>query len=226
MIPLGLYGAARPVASIEWSPLDLPGLWGWWDASDEATITESGGTVSAIADKSGNARHLIATGSPTITTINGVPAVAVTATSDYLVTSELGGASGVQPVVSAGVVQKYTALSNFNHLVTPFQWRVLYHNTTVWTSYGGAGGAIASTVARDTNPHYATAVRNGSSSRFRIDGAGEWTGTLEANSNNHPVRVGGSGVTGIFGELAVCIGALSTSDLESFETYVAAKWGL
>ena len=48
----------------DWSPLDLPNLEGWWDASDAATITDTTGDVSQLDDKSGNGRHLAqATGS-------------------------------------------------------------------------------------------------------------------------------------------------------------------
>jgi len=40
------------------SPLDIPNLAGWWDASDTSTITESGGSVSQWDDKSGNGLHV------------------------------------------------------------------------------------------------------------------------------------------------------------------------
>jgi len=43
-----------------WTP-DLLGvaLEGWYDSSDSSTITESGGSVSQLDDKSGNAEHLV-----------------------------------------------------------------------------------------------------------------------------------------------------------------------
>lgn len=51
-----LLAAKRPASS--WTPASLSGLYVWWDASDTATITSSGGAVSQFDDKSGNARHL------------------------------------------------------------------------------------------------------------------------------------------------------------------------
>lgn len=39
--------------------LTLPGLLGWYDASDTLSITESGGAVSQWNDKSGNLRHAV-----------------------------------------------------------------------------------------------------------------------------------------------------------------------
>lgn len=48
-----------PVTAAVWSPLSLPNLVAWWDASDTATITASGGDVSQWDDKSGNGHHLV-----------------------------------------------------------------------------------------------------------------------------------------------------------------------
>jgi len=51
------------------TPLDIPGLAGWWDASDAATITASAGAVSQWNDKSGNGYHVTqATGTKKPTT--------------------------------------------------------------------------------------------------------------------------------------------------------------
>jgi hypothetical protein len=41
------------------SPDDISNLWGWWDAADTATITDTAGVVTQIDDKSGNARHFV-----------------------------------------------------------------------------------------------------------------------------------------------------------------------
>lgn len=43
-------------------PLNLPGLQAWYDATDSATITQSGGLVSQLIDKSTNARHVTSSG--------------------------------------------------------------------------------------------------------------------------------------------------------------------
>ena len=50
----------------------------WWDAYDEATITDSGGNVTSISDKSGNGNTLnTGAGTPTTGThtINGKNAI-------------------------------------------------------------------------------------------------------------------------------------------------------
>lgn len=57
MIPVGVLGASRERAT---SGGDLPvsGALGWWDFSDAATLTKSGSEITAVSDKSGNARTL------------------------------------------------------------------------------------------------------------------------------------------------------------------------
>jgi hypothetical protein len=86
---------------LEISPAsELPvtsGLWGWWDASDAATITDAGsGKVSQWDDKSGNGRHVTQASPgnrPTtgIRTINGLNAIDfVRANNQALTRSGLG----------------------------------------------------------------------------------------------------------------------------------------
>lgn len=79
------------------TPLDLPNLNAWWDASDTSTITESGGDVSQWDDKSGNGYHLVqgvaasqpATGA---NTINGLNVLTFDGSDDFLQigTTDLG----------------------------------------------------------------------------------------------------------------------------------------
>jgi hypothetical protein len=52
----------RYIPGTQFQPDDISGLAAWYDPSDAATVTESGGLVSALNDKSGNARHLSASG--------------------------------------------------------------------------------------------------------------------------------------------------------------------
>lgn len=81
-----------------WQPTDLANLVAWYDPSDVATITESGGFVSQLDDKSGNGNHVVQptgasqpiTGTQTINGLNVLEYV-----SDFLANSAIDiGTSG------------------------------------------------------------------------------------------------------------------------------------
>jgi len=77
-----------PVA--EFSPLDIPNLLAWYDATDPASITETSGDVSNWADKSGNGLDVAETINPPKTgtaTINGLNAIEFNGGGDTLTRS-------------------------------------------------------------------------------------------------------------------------------------------
>lgn len=87
----GLPGAAvSGVSGTAFTPMQLGGLVGWWDASDTSTITSSAGAVSQWDDKSGRGNHLVqataanqpATGSATQ---NGLNIIRFDGTNDRLI---------------------------------------------------------------------------------------------------------------------------------------------
>src|SRR5207253_147257 len=74
---------------VAFTPTDIAGCQAWYDPSDLASITSSGGAVSQLNDKSGNARHLTqATGSlQPITgtrTQNGLNVIDFDGVDDYM----------------------------------------------------------------------------------------------------------------------------------------------
>ena len=124
-------------------------------------------------------------------------------------------------------MQQYAALSSFSRIQTLLGAILMYPNSSpTWRSYGGAGGVITSSLSADLAPHHTVTVRDGATSRFRVDGV-EWTGSMSAPSSATPARFQSTGTSsGAIGESVVCIGALDTPDIESLEAYLAAKWGL
>lgn len=108
------FGAAAPAP---FSPLDLPNLNAWWDASDVSTITESGGDVSQWDDKSGNGYHLTqgtaasqpATGA---NTLNGLNVLTFDGSNDSLDIASTGlgrNVSGLTVYVVARLVNVTTS---------------------------------------------------------------------------------------------------------------------
>jgi len=68
-----------------WTPEDLDGLSGWWDASDNDTLQLSGSSITNWLDKSGNSYHLSQTTTaqaPTKVTDGSLQHARFTATSD------------------------------------------------------------------------------------------------------------------------------------------------
>lgn len=87
----GEIGGSGTGLSLAWSPLALPNLVAWYDASNAASIASSGGAVSQLNDLSGHGFHLTVTvgsGAPTTGThtLNGRNTITFTAAS----TTELG----------------------------------------------------------------------------------------------------------------------------------------
>lgn len=79
-------------------PSSLSGLIGWYDAADAATITESGGLVSGLADKSGAGNNLVGSGNNKPhtgnATLNGLNVINFTDGSFAKLLSLSGTASG------------------------------------------------------------------------------------------------------------------------------------
>ena len=115
MLGVGL-GLTQPRGrAAGFSPVDLPNLVGWWDGSDTSTITESGGAVSQVDDKSGNGLHLlqaVAADQPTtgVATVNGLNTI-YHAGDEFLQT-----AVSYNTVVGSG----FTMVSMFEHLSNNF----------------------------------------------------------------------------------------------------------
>ena len=75
-----------------WTPADIDTAL-WLDAADASTITESGGAITAWADKSGNGHNAAADGNPTYSATGmstSKPAVQLDGTGDALVSSITG----------------------------------------------------------------------------------------------------------------------------------------
>lgn len=84
-----VFGKVFGPADGVFSPLDIPNLLAWYDATDASTITETGGLVDAWSDKSGNGNTLtqaVAGNRPGTgtQTINGLNAIEFPGTDEFL----------------------------------------------------------------------------------------------------------------------------------------------
>lgn len=219
------------------APSDLSSLRMWIDASDTSTITASGSPlkVSQVDDKSGNGNHVAqATASlqPTsgASTQNGLNVL--DANNDRLANSYQ---------MTAG----HTVLSVYKHTNEPSTVLQTFFGATVTGQGIGMGW---NTTSKTYNSFiWASTESNRSIAHdagFIIQGmtvTASWAHTVRVNGENGSTTStsspsiasgfiaivdGGLGLVGSLAETVVFNAALSSSDLEKVEGYLAHKWGL
>lgn len=211
-------------------PTDIAGLVAWYDASDAATITSSGGAVSQLSDKSGIGNHLTqGTGAKQPTTgtrtqngrnvidFDGGDAIAVT-TASYTQPNTIYVVLKMD-VASTGQVFDGGTQRNAIYIdkSAPHQWSIYAQNT------------VASGTNADTNPHIASALFNGASSTLRLDGV-----QIIAPTNAGPFPLQDFAIMSLFNvgdgdgwiaEALVYNGDVSASHA-TIESYLNAKWAV
>jgi hypothetical protein len=229
---------ASQVASwVSFNPRSLsPAI--WLDASDTATITESGGAVSQWDDKSGNGYHLTqatgtsqpSTGTRTLNNLNVVEFV----TADWMKTSSEVAVS--QPFFVFAVVQFDTSGRSFPYLLSG------QNDTTVIITLLNADdlrmGASPTYPTISTNvgldaPHLVGGLWHGASSVFRLDGStsNQSTGTgalnlLAIGASGPSPATSGAWLDGFIAEIIVVGRALTAFEIATTQTYLAKKWGI
>lgn len=218
------YAVAGPVA----------GYYGWYDASDAATLTGSP-NLTGWADKGSGAKNLTnSSSSPSngTRTVNGLNVIDFVSGTNRIMASANYSLS--QPVTYFVVVvcDLATGTGTLNASVirdpTGSQPSVLVYssgaaNTRAWTYYAGS---IRQGSAMDNNPHVVTAIFNGASSGLWVDGSSVSTAGPGAGTVTNGIQLGSSSsFDGAIGEVLLYSSALGTSDREAVESYLRTKWG-
>jgi hypothetical protein len=229
---LGLLGG-----SASFSPLSIPGLALWLDASDASTLfQDDAGTTPAAADtdpvgywgdKSGNARHAIqatAGSKPTLQTgeLNGKNVIRWD-TGDLLV-STFGGTLA-QPntvwIIAKGAGTYYCdGIDGANR-------HAIFYDSALLSMFAGAQIDAAGITPTDWS--VLTARFNTAASNFRHNGVSKVTGDPGANALTG-LTVGnrnGGGANALNGDIAeiiVAAGAASAATVSAVESYLNTKW--
>jgi len=226
-----------------WTPDELGAdLALWLDAEDTDTITLNGSNVAQWDDKSGNGNHAtqaIAASQPAYgsATINGVSAIDFV--QDALDIPVLGGESDwalfqiAEPTV--------TTPSNFASIIASsvqvagsFQIGVFDTNLTV-VSNSDANVAVNPTIvfgAYETVPLIFSLTANGSGTNGFLNGAlADSTAVTLRKAPLTAFRIGTNRANSVRldhknGELVFVLGAISDTDRQRMEGYLAWKWGL
>lgn len=246
-LTIGHPGKLLPSFSTVFTPKSLTGLQLWLDAVDLTSLSYSGSNVTAWADKSGNGNNATATGSPTLVqnSINGVQSIATDNGNYFNGSISITGTSFTcfavattsSPMPLTGSDQRLVSLANGTN-----------------TDYGETGGAIAlfnqsgtNTIAtyrvyttRASNPiiqntpFLAVGQNDGTNAYLWFNGS---AGTLPSSESSGTFEITKYGIgnqanptyenwIGNIGEIIIFNTALTTSQRQQVEGYLAWKWGL
>jgi hypothetical protein len=235
------------------SPQSIPGLALWLDGADTTSITGTS-TVTAWRDKSGNGNNATATGSPALTpnAINGVQAISTAVGTYFRGSVPISGSTLTCFAVATTNVtlpnlrnprrdQRLVSLANgtnpdyaSNGLIALFN----QDNTSTIAAfdYPNFLGRPSNPIVKDI-PFLAVTHFNGTTASLWFNGSagtvptsaystsfsitkygiGEQAGVVSPNNENW---------SGFFGEIILFNTALTTSERQQVEGYLAAKWGL
>ena len=237
--------STHPFSSIRphlrtFQPIDVPGCALWLDAADQSSMTLSGSSVTQWNDKSGNGYNALpnAGGSAiTMGTLNSVPAITFPAasTAAFLPSSSLTVGSGGYSVF---FVANQTSFASGGTRI-----------------YSANSGGIQSAIDNTPSPRILTVVIDGSvmSSTFTMisnvpfmysytissSTSGLWKNGISAGTaggsttsisnfyiGNFAFPSSSLAFTGQMGEFLIFNTALTTSQRQQVEGYLAHKWGL
>jgi hypothetical protein len=230
-----------PPTSSSFLPTSITGCELWLDGSDRSTMTFSGSNITQWNDKSGNARNTTSvTGTPTLTPLNNVQAIAFNGSSDFT-----GSIPGSGTALTVCIVGSRTAGSATNGGVVCFgrtgqpDWndvgslaitngdsalRVMFSTRTANSQFAYIGSQTFMYILIFDGTNVNTFLNGGA-----ISSAIANTGTFAFTEYKIANRAGNTGNfrhTGTIGEVVVFNSALTTTQRQQMEGYLANKWGL
>ena len=215
---------------IAWTPDDMTSLLAWYDSSDASTITESGGDVSQLDDKSGSGHHYVqATGSSQpktgTTTINSLNTIYFNGTGDWMM------ASGLSIPLFAGDELLWSFIFDPDDVSGDYRYNLI----------GGVPGldgmnrGIAPTSAepwkmlatKTAVPQLMTLHLTGTTSEVWVDGvsidsnaySAEVADTITSFLLSHPTN-------NMLGKIGEHLYYSDASERADVETYLLDKWGI
>lgn len=246
------------------SPLTLPGLKAWYDASDTATISVSSTKVTQWNDKSANGFNLTQ-GNDTYRPVSGtrtlngknvidydsnIKTLVASTNSDWKFLNDASGSTafvvykldatptadpyaflytrGGSLNAGAGYAFQAQTTSKMQHSVNITNTNICINISTSTMSTS----AVVWTMLSD--PNNATAANK--SDWRKNTGSAEKNNTLTgtpADANPvQPLRVGDYdqggtlSIDGVVGEIIICTGLLSETNVTNVQNYLIAKWGI
>ena len=225
------------------SPPNITNLFAWYDPTDASSISESGGLVSTLGDKSGNGHSLDATGGERpetgVLTINGLNALDFDGTASQLSRGNIVYSSDdltllmvLRPIAAANVNSACFSMNLGNDFqidansTSAFFARMNDQGLGIGTIQSSADllGSDSLIIYRLDGTGFTTQLRiNGSA-----DAAVGYTGglastkTLLVGTNRGEAQF----LSMAMGEYILYDRALSALEITELETYLIDKWGI
>ena len=226
----------RPRAT-GFDPKSISGLFAWYDATAASTLTMSGSSVTAIADRSGNGRNAVqAVGAhqPVMSTIGSKAAIAF-APQNLLavVTSYTITAQSVFAVVAIdGLVAFARIVAQESETENAVYIPLLIPNPATYTLGSYNGGAFRSGVSvTQSAGTIAESHHDGSALTCRANGVVGASFSSSLNFSPTKLLLGNgaglsNGLTGRLGEVLVWNRALTAAEILTIRRYLSAKWSI
>jgi len=215
------------------SPASIDGLQLWLDAADTSTITESGGDVSEWRDKSGNGNDV------TQATAADQP-VTGTRTINGLNVLDFTGTSWMRTVAETIISQPVTVFAVVEHDVIPAVGHYIYDSRGAANRHGFVMTPTTMDLftttpslkagTAETGIRLYMTVANSPNSSIAINA--QVVGTGDTGAADFDMLTLGrrhtsiANLDGAIAEILIYDSALSDSDREAVETYLADKWGI
>lgn len=218
----------------------------WLDAADTRTIT--GNPVTTWADKSGNGRNATSPTGPSVSTYNGYPVLAFNGTSQYMISTSMTVSRNAHTLIAVhvpsnltGNFQGNTSLFRFQqasgYLVFPYRQGTTSRGYITSADGSGAGSidfANSTLLENSVTTQLNLIVANIASGNQRVFRNGTQqssdTEALSAGTTDY-LTIGAFGTgaefyQGNLAEMIIFSRALTNSEQQQVEGYLAWKWGV
>lgn len=216
------------------SPLDLPGLEGWFDAADAASRTVVSGKVSQWSDKSGNANHATQTTdtrrySVSAGGVNGLDAFTGSGDNNMSLKTYITPVSGLLYIfavggntdASNGTVFGWST-SSTNYYLGLFPGALYNNSSGTYFQVAGLGSAATN---GSINLMSCVCTGTGRTARFNAVSGSDSTVTTAPVTGLTGYNANPTGLTGTVCEMIVGVGALTAPQIAAVNGYLKAKWG-